>query len=68
MARRKRTWGHYKKFIEGIFFDGVYEILLLEMIDEMEEKFPDGVPIPDISREDSKVYLIAEKFKDFTAS
>ena len=51
-----------------MFINGVYEILLLELIDEMEEKFPDGVPIPDISRDDLKVYLVAEKFKDFTAS
>ena len=66
--RSSRTWGDYKEFIERMFVNGEYEILMYQMKEEILEVFPDGVPSQDISRKNMEAYLIQEKFKDFTAS
>ena len=63
---RNRTWGDIKEYIDRMFVNGVYEMLQEQMLDEIEGKFPNGVPSTDISRKNMKAYLIYVKFKDFT--
>lgn len=58
-------WDDYKGFIERFFAGGGWAELWEQMIDEIEEVFPSGVPSDWITAEEFETYLIEEKYRDF---
>ena len=55
------NWEDCKEYINRMFGEGMYEILWALMLEEINGKFPDGVPSTDSGREDLKAYLTSRR-------
>ena len=59
-----RTREDYKEFIQRWFANGQYDILFLEMMEEIEEVFPGGTPYQCIAQEELTDYLMEEMYRE----
>ena len=58
-------WDDYKGFIERIFAGGGWVKLMEQMMVEIEDVFPSGIPTDWVTIGELEDYLIEEKYRDF---